>query len=44
VRATDPISLVTVAAVLLGVAVCATLVPAIHAIRQSPVAVLRGDS
>lgn len=44
VRATDPISLVTVAAVLLGVAVCATLVPAIHAIRQSPLTVLRGDS
>lgn len=44
VRATDPISLVTVAAVLLGVAVSATLVPALHAVRQSPVTVLRGDS
>jgi putative ABC transport system permease protein len=44
VHAADPASLVTVAAVLLGVAAAATLIPAVQAIRLSPVAALRADS
>jgi putative ABC transport system permease protein len=44
VQAADPTSLVTVAAVLLAVATAATLIPAVQAIRLSPVTALRGDS
>jgi putative ABC transport system permease protein len=44
VQAADPTSLVTVAAVLLAVATAATLIPAVQAIRLSPVSALRGDS
>jgi putative ABC transport system permease protein len=43
VHATDLVSLVTVAALLLAVATVATLIPALKALRTSPVEVLRGD-
>ena len=43
VHATDLVSLVTVAALLLGVATVATLIPAFKALRSSPVEVLRSD-
>jgi ABC-type lipoprotein release transport system permease subunit len=41
VRPTDPISFVVVACVVLVVALAATLIPAINAIRISPLSVLR---
>ena len=43
VQATDPVSLLTVAALLLAVATIATLIPALKALRSSPVDVLRSD-
>ena len=43
VQATDPVSLLSVAALLLAVATVATLIPALKALRLSPVDVLRSD-
>jgi ABC-type antimicrobial peptide transport system permease subunit len=41
VRPTDPLSLLTVAGFVLALAIAATLMPAIRAIRQSPLSALR---
>ena len=41
VRPTDPLSLVSVAALVLALSTTATLLPAVRAIRRSPLAVLR---
>jgi putative ABC transport system permease protein len=44
VRAEDPLSLASVALLLFAVATAATLIPAVQAVRCSPVAILQGDS
>jgi putative ABC transport system permease protein len=43
VRPTDPLSLAMVAALLIAVAACATLIPALKALRSSPLDVLRSE-